>query len=90
MADTGGKNSVSGVEVEYLLKSQESHMKTFIENIDKRYEERMTNQSKSFDHEIYKLHDVAKERHQLFEKHESETKASLELQVTELRTLLRS
>ncbi|CAI9303783.1 unnamed protein product [Lactuca saligna] len=29
LADTGRKNSVSGVEVEYLLKYQESRLKTF-------------------------------------------------------------
>ncbi|CAI9298061.1 unnamed protein product [Lactuca saligna] len=79
LVDIGCMNSVSIVEVKYLLKSQESRPKIFIENVDKRHEERMATQSINFDHEISKLFHVAKEHHELFMKQVSDMKASLEL-----------
>ncbi|CAI9299835.1 unnamed protein product [Lactuca saligna] len=43
--DSVGKTYVSGVEVEYLLKSQESSMYTLIEDVDKRIEKRLATHS---------------------------------------------
>ncbi|CAI9303657.1 unnamed protein product [Lactuca saligna] len=42
----------------------------------------------NFDHEISKLHKVAREHHELFVKQVSEMKVALKLQVNELRTLM--
>lgn len=88
LVDNESKNSVSGVKVEYLLKSQESRLKTFNENVEKRYEDRMDTQSRNFDHELLKLRDVAKEHLEIFKKQVFDTKASHEHQVNKLRTLM--
>ncbi|CAH1432086.1 unnamed protein product [Lactuca virosa] len=66
LADTGNKHSISGVEVEYLLKTQESRLKTLIENVDKRSDDQVVTQSCTFNHDISKLRDVEKEHHELF------------------------
>lgn len=58
---------MSGIEVEYLLKAQESHLKTMIENVDKQNDERMVNYSRTIDYQISKLRNAAKERHAIFE-----------------------
>lgn len=60
--------------MEYLLKCQDSRLKTLIDNVDKRYEERMEIQSRNFYHELLKLRDVKKVHNELFEKQVSETK----------------
>lgn len=44
LVDTNGKNSVSGVEVGYILKYQEFRLRNFIESIDKNHEEWLTTQ----------------------------------------------
>lgn len=66
LADTGGKKSISGVEVEYIFKSRESHLRTIIESLYKKHEERMANQSHSFEYDITNLREVVKELHELF------------------------
>ncbi|CAH1413019.1 unnamed protein product [Lactuca virosa] len=84
LVDAGSKNSVSGVEVEYLLKDHESQLKSFIEYVDKRTDDRIITQSHTFNHEISKLCDVSKERHELFEKQLTEMKVFLENQLKEI------
>lgn len=63
-------------------------MKTFNENVEKIYEDRMDTQSRNFDHELSKLRDVAKEHLEIFKKQVFDTKASHEHQVNKLRTLM--
>lgn len=79
---------MSGVEVEYMLKYQESRLKSCMENLDKKHEERMAAQSRNFEYVITKLHDVSKEHLSIFEQNVSELKAYLELLITELEILL--
>ncbi|CAI9266982.1 unnamed protein product [Lactuca saligna] len=81
LGDTFGKIVVSSVELESLLKAHESRMETLIVDIDKRNDEIMVTKSRTFNYEISKLCDVTEERHELFNKHVSETKASLKLKV---------
>ncbi|CAI9284827.1 unnamed protein product [Lactuca saligna] len=50
-ADTGSRHSVSGIEDDVLLKAQEHRLKTFMEQIDMKQEERLKHQSESFVHE---------------------------------------
>ncbi|CAI9291038.1 unnamed protein product [Lactuca saligna] len=80
LADTGGKNSLNGVEVKYLLKYQDSLLRKIIESVDKKHEERMDNQSCILDYEINKLREFAKVRHELFVQQLFKSKSSLELQ----------
>lgn len=42
-ADTGGQKFVSGVEVEFMLKSQENWLKLAMEEIEKQYEDLLKN-----------------------------------------------
>ncbi|CAI9282186.1 unnamed protein product [Lactuca saligna] len=82
------QTSISCVEVEYLLKAHESCLTTLIENVDMRNDERVTNQCRTFDYEISKIHDVVKDRREIFEKLVYETEASLEFKVKDLRDLI--
>ncbi|CAI9295040.1 unnamed protein product [Lactuca saligna] len=80
------KGYLPDLECYNILKTQEYHLRTIIESVDKKHEERMGNQSSNFEYEITKLHEVVKELHELFEKQVSEMKAFLELKVNYLRT----
>ncbi|CAI9274778.1 unnamed protein product [Lactuca saligna] len=52
---TRSKHSVSGVKVEYLLKAQESRLKTLIENVDKCNDDHVAYQSHNFNCKISTL-----------------------------------
>lgn len=52
--DSSQKFVVSGVEFEYLLKSQESRTKALIEGVDKSIDERFATHSPTFDYKIMK------------------------------------
>lgn len=63
---------MSRVEVGYLLKSQESHLRSMVENIEKQqaerlkiHAERLKIRAEKFEYQIKKLRDVAKERHEI-------------------------
>lgn len=43
--DSAGKSSVSGVDVEYLLKPQESRTRTSIESMEKKLDEKLSSHS---------------------------------------------
>ncbi|CAH1425566.1 unnamed protein product [Lactuca virosa] len=50
--DTKGRNSMSAVEVVYLLKSQESRLRSMVENIEKQQDKRLKIHSDKFEYEI--------------------------------------
>lgn len=52
--DSAGKFVVSGVEVEYLLKSQESKTKALIEGVEKSIDERLATRSRTFNYKLTK------------------------------------
>ncbi|CAI9267253.1 unnamed protein product [Lactuca saligna] len=79
---------VSGVKVEYILKSQESRLKTLIEDVDKHNDDRAVTQSRTFNNEISNLRDVSQECHERFEKQFVETKVFLKNQLKEIRILM--
>lgn len=76
-------STVSGHEVEYLLKSQESRTKTIIDGVDKRIDEELALHSQTFNHEIKKLQDVAREFQELFEKMVNSSKTSIKSKLKE-------
>lgn len=78
-----GKSYVDDVEVEFLLNSYESRISTLIEGVDKSVDERLATHSRTFKHEITKLLEVARERHELFEKLVTTSRNSIELNVKE-------
>ncbi|CAH1449341.1 unnamed protein product [Lactuca virosa] len=86
--DTRGKNYVTGVEMDYLLKSQESRLRNLIEVVEPKQEERLVTHSKSFYYEIQKLRDVAQERHEFFMEKVNATKESLDLKVSKIKSLM--
>lgn len=59
-----------------------------IECIDNRNDERMVNWSCNFHYDISKLHDVAKERHTIFEKMVSDSKVFLEIKFYNVKGLI--
>ncbi|CAI9293078.1 unnamed protein product [Lactuca saligna] len=88
MSDTRRKNYVTGVEMEYLIKSQESCLQNLIEGIEKKQVERLAFHSRSYDYEIHKFCDAAKARHELFMEHVNETNGSLVVKVDEIKSLM--
>lgn len=64
--DTGGRNTVSGIGVDLLLKSQENRLMPAMEQIKSKHEERLKHHVKSFQYEVKELRAVAKEHHLLF------------------------
>ncbi|CAH1416916.1 unnamed protein product [Lactuca virosa] len=84
-ADTGGRKFLTGIEREYLLKAQEIRFLSLVEGIEQKQAERLVIHSKSFDYEIQKLCDVAKERHDLFVEQVSKMKESVDLKIVELK-----
>lgn len=78
LAGTDSKHLVSVVKVEYLLKAQESRLKTFIDEADNRTYDRLETQAHTFNNDISMLRNISKERHKLFEKKPVEMKVFLE------------
>ncbi|CAI9262168.1 unnamed protein product [Lactuca saligna] len=62
-ADTGGHHSISGIEVDVMLKVQELRLRDELEIIDRNNDKRVKDQSSSFDQE---LRVVEKEKHLLY------------------------
>lgn len=60
-ADVGSRNSISGIEVDVLLKAQEHRLKAVMDQIDTKNEQHLKRQSESFNHEVKDLRVVAKE-----------------------------
>lgn len=65
-ADTGGKHSVFGIEVDVMLKDQELHLQHKLDVMDKNNELRVMAQSETLNGKLVELKAVAKERHVLF------------------------
>lgn len=61
--DTGTRNTVTGIDVDVLLKAQEHQLKMAMEQIESKYEERLKRQAENFQSEVKDLMAVAKERH---------------------------
>ncbi|CAI9296469.1 unnamed protein product [Lactuca saligna] len=68
--------------------SQESRMRTLIEDVYKRIDENLKNNSRTSNFEISKLHDVSNEFHELFEKMVSSSQEYFELKLKELNDFL--
>ena len=65
-AYTGARNFVTGVEVDIMLNSQENWLKLCMEKIEQQHDERLKHHARTFEYEVTKLRDVAKERHEFF------------------------
>lgn len=63
--DSAGKTTVSGEEVEFLLKSQDSRTRTLFDNTVKGIDKHLATQCCTFNHEIEKLHDFSRGRHEI-------------------------
>lgn len=85
-ANTRGRNFVTGVEMEYLFKSQENRLQSLVKISDQKQVERLVVHSKSFNYKIQKLRDVANERHYLIMEQVTKMKESVDLKVTELKS----
>lgn len=85
-ADTGGRNSVCGVEVDIILKSQENHLKIVMEQIEKQLVEILKHHVQNFQYEVTKLSDIAKERHALFVEQVKTVAESVNLKVEVLKS----
>lgn len=68
-----------------FLKSQENRFRSMVEGIEQKQVERSDLHSKSFDYEIQKLHNVAKECHELFVEQVTKQKEYVDLKVAELK-----
>ncbi|CAH1450423.1 unnamed protein product [Lactuca virosa] len=87
-SESESKHSVSGVEVDSLLKAQETRLQTLRDGVDKRNGEKIHNHSQTLIGEVSQLRDVSKERHELFAKQLEETKVCLQTQISNIRKLL--
>ncbi|CAI9263245.1 unnamed protein product [Lactuca saligna] len=65
-ADTGGRNTVYGIEVDMMLKTHENRLKLDMEKIERQHEDRLKLHARNFEYEVQKLRSVAKECHILF------------------------
>lgn len=90
MDNTCNKNSLSSVDVDHLLKAQESQLKDLIVDVYKQNDERVLNHSQSLNGEIYMLSVFSKECHELLAKQMEESKVFLQTQITNIRVLLDS
>lgn len=77
---------MSGVKVEYLLKAQESQIRTQITQND----ERILTHSRTLSGKFLKLRDVLKERHEILSKQLKEMKVLLQTQIEDIQMLLDS
>lgn len=84
--DIGVQNIVYGFEMEYMLNSQENRFRSLVENIKKKLVERLKVHDNSFEYEIKKLRDVAKERRELFVEQVKTIKESIDLMMVELKS----
>lgn len=87
-ADKGSRNSFSVIEVDLMLKSQEHRLKTLMEQIDTKTEDRLKRQSEFFVHEVKELRPVAKERHILFVQAYKRVQEDVNFKIEELLTEL--
>ncbi|CAH1437980.1 unnamed protein product [Lactuca virosa] len=74
--------------MEYFLKPQENSFRSLVEGIEHKQAENLAIQSKSFDYEIQKLRDIAKERHELFVEQVTKIKEYVDLKVAKLKSEL--
>lgn len=65
---------MSGVEIDSLLKAQESQLQSIIDGVNKQNDERIPIHYRNLTDEVSKICDVSKERHELFAKQLMETK----------------
>lgn len=85
-ADIRGRNFFTGVKIDYFLKSQENFFRSLVESIELKQVQRLVVHSKSFDYEIQKLPDVAKEHHDIFFEQMTNMKESVDRTVAELKS----
>lgn len=76
---------MSGVEVEYLLESQESCLRSMVEKNEKKQAERMKIHADEFEYMIKKLCGVLKEHHEIFVEQVKTIKESLDLKMMDLK-----
>lgn len=69
-----------------MFKSQENCIKVTMAQIEKKHEERLQHHAHNFEYEVTKIHDVAKELHELFVEQDKKVKDFVNLKVTELKS----
>ncbi|CAI9267456.1 unnamed protein product [Lactuca saligna] len=69
-----------------MLKSQENRLKLAMEKIEKQHGDRLKDHACNFENEVTKLHDIAKERHEIFLEQVKKLEDSVNLQVVELKS----
>ncbi|CAI9280965.1 unnamed protein product [Lactuca saligna] len=82
--DVGNRNSVYGIEVDFMLKAQEIHLKALMEQFDMKNEKCMKQQPDSFVHEVKDLRIIAKDRHVLFVKAVKQVQEDVNLNIEEI------
>ncbi|CAI9289560.1 unnamed protein product [Lactuca saligna] len=88
VADNEGKHYVTGTEMDYLMKAQESQLRNLIADIEQKQAELLAFHSKTYDYKIQSLHDNDKARHDIFMESLNETKEPLDVKVVELKSLM--
>lgn len=74
-------SSITKEYVEFLLKGQETKMKTLVDRAVSRLETLRSTNMSSFTYDITKVKNVAHERHEIFEKRVTSSKDSIELNI---------
>ncbi|CAI9286646.1 unnamed protein product [Lactuca saligna] len=69
-----------------MLKSQQSHLKLAMQQIEKQHEERLKNHAQSFEYEVTKIHDVAKEYYAIFVEQVKKVEEFVNLKVDKLKS----
>ncbi|CAI9299054.1 unnamed protein product [Lactuca saligna] len=87
-ANTRSRNTVSGIEVDVLLRSQEHRLKVVIEQIESKYEERVKHHVENFQSEFKQLREVAEEQHILFFEEVKKVQEYINLKVESLKSEL--
>lgn len=77
---------MSRIEVDVLLKAQEHRLKTVMEQIETKHEERLKRQADTFQHEVKELQAVAKEHHIMFVEAVNKVKEDVNLKFEEIHT----
>lgn len=81
----GGRHSISGIEVDVMLKAQELRLRKELELMDRNNENRVKAQSSSFNLELKELKFVEKEKHILYIQYVKKVREDVNLKLEELR-----
>lgn len=84
-ADAKSRHNVTGIEVDVILKAQESRLKSIMDHMDKNNELWVIFQFEMFNSEVKDLRTVSKERHLLFVQAIKKVQEDVNLKIEELR-----